>query len=264
MSVTWSAALAWRMRQQLLDPSAPRRSPTSCAGWAPCRPPSGRARRPDPARPVPAGRGRRRPGRGPDHQDVRVPRRHPPDDARGRRRVPRPAGRQPDVGAAELAEPLRPDARRLAALREAVREALADGPLTRDELGAAVTARPTFRHLGFRLRRRVRHVAQAARLAGRHELRPAARRARHLPAPGHQPALGRPARPRRGRARGRSRSTSGRTGRRRPTTCTTGSARAWAPAASGSILDRRPRRPPRARSTSTANPPTSCARISTS
>src|SRR5687768_252256 len=34
-------------------------------------------------------------------------------------------------------------------LREAVREALADGPVTRAELGAAVTARPSFRHLGF-------------------------------------------------------------------------------------------------------------------
>ena len=34
-------------------------------------------------------------------------------------------------------------------LREAVREALADGPMTRDELGAAITARPRFRHLGF-------------------------------------------------------------------------------------------------------------------
>ncbi len=34
-------------------------------------------------------------------------------------------------------------------LRETVREALADGPATRDELGAAVTARPEFRHLGF-------------------------------------------------------------------------------------------------------------------
>ena len=33
--------------------------------------------------------------------------------------------------------------------REAVREALADGPMTRDELGAKVTARPKFRHLGF-------------------------------------------------------------------------------------------------------------------
>jgi Winged helix DNA-binding domain len=35
------------------------------------------------------------------------------------------------------------------ALREAVRAALADGPMTRDELGAAVTARPKFRHLDF-------------------------------------------------------------------------------------------------------------------
>ena len=34
------------------------------------------------------------------------------------------------------------------ALREAVRDALSDGPLTRDELGAAVTAGPRFRHLG--------------------------------------------------------------------------------------------------------------------
>jgi hypothetical protein len=33
-------------------------------------------------------------------------------------------------------------------LRAAVREALADGPLTRDELGATVTARAKFRHLG--------------------------------------------------------------------------------------------------------------------
>jgi DNA glycosylase AlkZ-like len=34
-------------------------------------------------------------------------------------------------------------------LRETVREALADRPMTRDELGAAITARPKFRHLGF-------------------------------------------------------------------------------------------------------------------
>jgi hypothetical protein len=34
-------------------------------------------------------------------------------------------------------------------LRDTVREALADGPMTREELGAAVTARPRFRHLGF-------------------------------------------------------------------------------------------------------------------
>ena len=35
------------------------------------------------------------------------------------------------------------------ALREAVRDALAGGPITRDELGAAVTRRRRFRHLGF-------------------------------------------------------------------------------------------------------------------
>ncbi len=34
-------------------------------------------------------------------------------------------------------------------LREAVRAALSGGPLTRQELAAAVTARPAFRHLGF-------------------------------------------------------------------------------------------------------------------
>ena len=34
-------------------------------------------------------------------------------------------------------------------LREAVRDALDDGPLTHDELGAAITARPRFKHLAF-------------------------------------------------------------------------------------------------------------------
>jgi len=34
-------------------------------------------------------------------------------------------------------------------LREVVREALADGPLTLEQLGAAITARPMFRHLTF-------------------------------------------------------------------------------------------------------------------
>jgi hypothetical protein len=34
------------------------------------------------------------------------------------------------------------------AFREAVRDALAGGPMTREELGAAITARPKFRHLG--------------------------------------------------------------------------------------------------------------------
>jgi len=35
------------------------------------------------------------------------------------------------------------------AFRETVREALAGGPMTREELGAAVTRRPAYRHLGF-------------------------------------------------------------------------------------------------------------------
>ena len=35
------------------------------------------------------------------------------------------------------------------AFRETVRDALADGPLTREELGAAVTSRPAYRHLAF-------------------------------------------------------------------------------------------------------------------
>ena len=80
------------------------------------------------------------------------------------------------MGAAQLAELLRADAGRLAALRETVRDALADGPLTRDELGAAITARPKFRHLGFAFADRAGHIAEAARVAGRHELRSAAGR----------------------------------------------------------------------------------------
>ena len=33
MSISWSQALAWRMRRQLLEPSAPSRSPESYAAW---------------------------------------------------------------------------------------------------------------------------------------------------------------------------------------------------------------------------------------
>jgi len=73
-----------------------------------------------------AGPGHSRPGRGPDHQDVCVSRRHPPADARGRWRVPygppvgcgsSPAGRA-STGLTPSDWPL---------LREAVREALANG-----------------------------------------------------------------------------------------------------------------------------------------
>ncbi len=49
------------------------------------------------------------------------------------------------------------------------------------------------------LRRRRGHAGQAADVAGRHELRTAARRAAHLPAAGHQPTLAGHPQPRRGR-----------------------------------------------------------------
>ena len=118
VSVSWPQALAWRMRRQLLEPVGTevgrgRRAP---AGRRP-----GpvrfrhRARRPDQTPTIPAGRGRSRPGGRADHQDVRLSRRHAPDDARGRGRLPCLAGSQSNVGAPELAELLRPGAIGLAA-----------------------------------------------------------------------------------------------------------------------------------------------------
>ena len=202
MSLSWSRALAWRMRRQLLDPVGTESvaGVVRRLGAVPAQPDAAaelavRARRAT----VPAGRGRSRPGRGPDHQDVRVPRRHPPADARGRRRLPCLAGRQSDVGAAQLAELLRPDASRLAAPSgggPGGARRRADDPRRARGGGHRPAQVPA---PGLRLRRRGRHVAEAARVAGRHELRPAARRTCDLPAPGPQPALGGRARPRRGR-----------------------------------------------------------------
>ena len=108
-----------------------------------------RACRPHQARTVPVRGGRSCPGGRPDHQDLRVSWRHPPNDPAGGWGVSCLAGRQPDVGAPQLAEALRPAPSDWPFLREAVREALAEGPLTRHELGAAVAARRRFRHLGF-------------------------------------------------------------------------------------------------------------------
>ena len=78
-----------------------------------------------------------------------------------------------------------------------------------------------------------------------------------------QPALGRACLTSTRLACVRSRRTSGRTGRRRLTTCTTGSATAWARAASGSSPGSRASATAWRPSTSTASPPTSCARTST-
>ena len=75
-------------------------------------------------------------------------------------------------------------------LREAVREALADGPMTREELGSRDHRPAQVPASGLRLRRPGLDIAEAARVAGRHELRPAARRTCDVPAPGWQPALG--------------------------------------------------------------------------
>jgi hypothetical protein len=152
VSVSWSQALAWRMRQQLLDPVGTE----SVVGVV------------------------RRLGAVPAHPD------HTAElTVRVRRRRSRPGevaqaladGRivkafafrgathflTPEEGGAYLA--LRAASRmwelpswqeyyRLTPadwplLRAAVREALDDGPMTRDELASAVTSRPKFRHLGF-------------------------------------------------------------------------------------------------------------------
>jgi hypothetical protein len=152
VSLSWSRALAWRMRQQLLDPPGS----GSVAGVV------------------------RRLGAVPAQHDalaelavrVRRERSRPGEVTRALaegRIIKTFAFRgatqlmTPEDGGAYLA--LRAASRmwelpswqsfyRLAPadwppFREAVREALADGPLTRDELGAAVTAQPKFRHLGF-------------------------------------------------------------------------------------------------------------------
>ena len=82
-------------------------------------------------------------------------------------------------------------------LREVVRHALADGPLTLEELGSAITARSQFRHLRFVFDGNP-WTFEGTRLAGRLELR--ARAGSHdVSAPRRQPSLGGHPRSRRGR-----------------------------------------------------------------
>jgi hypothetical protein len=135
MSLSWSGAFSWRMRRQPLEPVGT----ASVAGVV-------RRLGAVPAYPAPAAELSRSGAPGPDR--VRwparwqtgassrrtVPRRHPPADARGRRRVPRAAGSQPNVGAAQLAELLRSAARGLAALSECGPGGAGPGPMTREEL----------------------------------------------------------------------------------------------------------------------------------
>ena len=110
--------------------------------------------------------------------------------------------------------------------RAAVRAALSDGPLTVVELGRRADQAPRVSAPEAGLRRGRGHADQAADLAGGHELRPAARRTAHVAAPRQQPEVAGHPRPRRRGTARRHWRTSGRTGRRRSTTSTTGSATA--------------------------------------
>jgi hypothetical protein len=152
LSLTWSRALAWRMRQQLLDPVGTE----SVAGVV--RRLGAIPALPDAAAElaVRARRKRSRPGevaralaegriiktfafRGATHLMT-------PEDGgsylalRAASRMWERPGWQKHFGLVPSDWPF---------FREAVRESLADGPLTRQDLGAAVTARRRFRHLGF-------------------------------------------------------------------------------------------------------------------
>jgi hypothetical protein len=152
MSLNWSQALAWRMRRQLLDPL----STESVAGVVRrlCAIPAQLDAAAELA--VRARRERSRSGevtralaegriiktfafRGATHLMS-------PEDG-GAYLALRAASRMWELPSWQSFYGLTPSD--WPPFREAVREALAGGPMTRDELGVAVTARPRFRHLGF-------------------------------------------------------------------------------------------------------------------
>ncbi|MGZ8707852.1 MAG: DNA glycosylase AlkZ-like family protein [Gaiellaceae bacterium] len=150
MSLSWPGALAWRMRQQLLDPvgaesvagvvrrlGAVPALPDAAAELA-VRTRQERSRPGQVARALGEGRIIKTFAfRGATYLLT-------PEDGgvylalRAASRMWERPGWQSFFGLTPAAWPL---------LRETVREALADGPITREELGAAVTARPKFRHL---------------------------------------------------------------------------------------------------------------------
>jgi DNA glycosylase AlkZ-like len=152
VSLSWSGVLAWRMRQQLLDPvgtesvagvvrrlGALPALPEAAAELA-VRARRQRSRAGEVARAIDEGRIIKTFAfRGATHLMT-------PEDGgvylalRAASRMWERPGWQSFFGLTPSDWPL---------LRETVREALADGPMTRDELGAAVTATPKFRHLGF-------------------------------------------------------------------------------------------------------------------
>jgi Winged helix DNA-binding domain len=150
--VTWPQALAWRMRQQLLDPVG-----TESVAGVVRRLTAVPAQFDDAAElAIRTRRERSRPGevtraladghiiktfafRGATHLMT-------PEDG-GVYLALRAASRMWELPSWQSYYDLTPSDWPL--LRETVREALADGPLTRHELGKAVTSRPEFGHLGF-------------------------------------------------------------------------------------------------------------------
>ena len=152
MLLSWSQALAWRMRRQLLDPigtesvagvvrrlgAIPAQSDATAELAVRVR--RQRSRSGEVARALAEGRIINTFAfRGASHLMT-------PEDA-GAYLALRAASRMWELPSWQSYYGLTPSD--WPSFREAVREALADGPMTRDELGAAVTARPKFRHLGF-------------------------------------------------------------------------------------------------------------------
>ena len=152
MAVSWAQALAWRMRRQLLEPVGTETvaGVVRRLGAIPALPEAAAELA------VRARREQSRPGevadalaegeiimtfafRGATHLMT-------PEDG-GAYLALRAASRMWELPSWQSSYGLTPSDWPL--LRDAVREALADGPMTRDELGATVTARPKFRHLGF-------------------------------------------------------------------------------------------------------------------
>jgi hypothetical protein len=152
VALNWSQALAWRMRQQLLDPvgSASVAGVVRRLGAVPAKPDAAaelavrarrqRSRSGEVARALAEGRIIKTFAfRGATHLLT-------PEDG-GAYLAVRAASRMWELPSWQSHYGLTPSD--WPPFREAVREALADGPMTRDGLGAAVTARPRFRHLGF-------------------------------------------------------------------------------------------------------------------
>jgi hypothetical protein len=147
MSLSWSAALSWRMRRQLLNPvgtasvaDVVRRlgAVPASAGELAIRVRRARSRRGEVARALAEGRIIKAYAfRGATHLLT-------PEDG-GAYLALRAASRMWELSSWQRFYGLSPED--WLSLRKAVREALADGPLTHDELGAEVTARRAFRHL---------------------------------------------------------------------------------------------------------------------